>query len=315
MVEQLPVSSNLPIARLLAEFGSNLSFSVEMAAYTSYQTGGKAKYLVTCLSGDEVAKAARAAKRLGIQCFFLGGGTNVLVSDEGFDGVVIKVDVEGLAISEPNVIKCGAGEQLQSLVDFATNNGLAGLEFAAGIYGTVGGAIYGNAGAYGGEIGSIVRTVDLVSPAGEVRTVTPDYCSFGYRDSHLKRTGEAIISAEFNLKPGDEAEIRGKVEEILAIRLEKHPVESNTAGCFFKNIPDKSAPHGKLAAGKLLEEAGAKSLSVGNAAVSDQHANIIVNKGKATSKEISQLADMMKRQVCDKFGITLEEEVVRIGNF
>jgi UDP-N-acetylmuramate dehydrogenase len=315
MVEQLSVRRDLPIASLLSAFGPNLEFAKDLASYTSFKTGGKARYFISAETPGEVAKSVRAARKLGIPCFLLGGGTNVLVADEGYDGVIIKVDIKGLSLLSDTEIDCGAGEELMALVDFATANALAGLEFAAGIWGTVGGAIYGNAGAFGSDIGSTVSSVTLVDREGEEKTVTPEYCRFGYRDSYLKTTKEVILKAVFKLTAGDPSAIRARVDDILRTRAEKHPVDGKSAGCFFKNVPDLSQPRGKLAAGQLLDEVGAKGLQVGGARVFDKHANIIVNTGGATSKDIRNLADIMKKKVIDKFGISLEEEVVQIGNF
>ncbi|PWB67642.1 UDP-N-acetylenolpyruvoylglucosamine reductase [candidate division GN15 bacterium] len=308
-------TNTLPIATLIASFGPDLEFAKEMASMTSYRTGGKAKYYISVRSSGEITRAVKAAEQLGIPHFILGGGTNLLVSDDGFDGVIIKVDVMGMTLETSDTVRCGAGEQLMALVDFATEHGLSGLEFAAGIWGTVGGAIYGNAGAFGGEIGPITRRLTLVDDKGVVCTVDPDYCRFGYRDSHLKTTHEVVVDALFGLTPGDRATISGKVKEILAARDGKHPVDGMSAGCFFKNIPDPKEKFGKLPAGRLLEEIGAKGMSVGGAKVFDKHANIIVNTGTATSKEIRQLADILKEKVKARFGIELQEEVIQLGRF
>lgn len=315
MVVQLSVSENLPLGKLVAEFGPNLTCGVDLAPFTSYKTGGAAKYFLAASDSSELAKAIKAARRLKLSYFVLGGGTNILISDEGFDGVVIKVDVTGLEKVSATEIKCGAGEPLAAVVDFAADNALTGLEFAAGIYGSLGGAIYGNAGAYGGDIGSILKSLTLVKPDGEVFTADWNYCGFGYRDSNFKKTKDLIVDATLELGPGATEPIKAEVSRIIATRASRLPANENSAGCFFKNIPDQTAPHGKVAAGQLLDQAGAKQLKVKNARVSPEHANIIVNTGKATSKEISQLADKMKQTVKDKFGITLEEEVIRVGKF
>jgi UDP-N-acetylmuramate dehydrogenase len=315
MVEQLSVSRDWPADTLRSAFGSGLEFAVELAPYTSFKTGGRAKWFIRARSSEEVARSVRAAQRLKIPYFLLGGGSNVLVSDAGFEGVIIKIDVGGLSLYSQTGVDCGAGEDLMALVKFATENSLTGMEFAAGIWGTAGGAICGNAGAYGSDMGKVVSSVELVEPGGELRTESAEYCRFGYRDSRFKSSGEVIVSARFEFRQGDRATISARVDEILRLREERHPVDSMSAGCFFKNVPDPKQPHGKLAAGKLLEEAGAKDLSFGGARVFEKHANIIVNTGKATSKEIRQLADKMKQRVKDKFRIDLEEEIVCIGEF
>lgn len=314
MTEYETASTALPMATLLGAFGPNLEFAKEMAPLTSYNTGGRARYFMAARSADEITRSISAASRLGIPFFVVGGGSNLLVSDEGYDGLIIRVEVTGIIRWENDGIECGAGEPLSALVDFASDQELTGIEYLAGIWGTVGGAIYGNAGAFGGEIGSVISSLTIVSSDGKVKTVPADYCRFGYRDSYLKTTHEVVVSARFRLKCGDGAAIRARVQEILAQRESKHP-SALTAGCFFKNIPDPKEKFGKLPAGRLLEEAGAKGLRVGDARVFDRHANIIVNAGHATSKEIRQLADIMKQRVKERFGIELQEEVQQIGRF
>jgi len=308
-------TQNLPMATLLASFGPDLEFAKEMAPMTSYHTGGRAKYFIAARSIGEITRSVRAAEKLGIPRFVLGGGTNLLVSDDGYDGLVIKVDIMGIKLEASDTVRCGAGEQLMALVGFATEHSLSGLEFAAGIWGTVGGAIYGNAGAFGGEIGPLTRELTLVDRNGLVRTVGPDYCRFAYRDSSLKTTHEVVVEALLGLQAGDRNAIGSKVKEILAARDGKHPNDGMSAGCFFKNIPDPKEKFGKLPAGKLLDEIGAKGMAVGGAKVFDKHANIIVNTGTATSKEIRQLADILKEKVKARFGIELQEEVIQLGRF
>jgi len=156
--------------------------------------------------------------------------------------------------------------------------------------------------------------VNLVDLKGNIKTVDKDYCRFQYRDSYLKKTKEIITSARFKLIEGDKESIKFKVNEILASRNAKHPNE-NTCGCFFKNIPDEREKYGKLPAGKLLEEIGAKNMSVGGAKIFEKHANMIINTGNATSSDINELAKLLKQKVFDKFGIELEEEVTRLGKF
>jgi len=315
MVEQPSVRPTLPMATILAAFGPNLEIAKDLAPLTTYNTGGKARFFVSVGDASEIVKVISGARRLGIPFFLIGGGSNLLVSDSGYEGLIVKIDVRGMELYSQTAINCGAGVELMSLVDFATTNSLTGLEFAAGIWGSVGGAICGNAGAFGGEMGSVISEVTLVSKDGEVKTVQRGYCRFGYRDSYLKKTGEVVVTAKFELVLGEKHAIQTRVDDILKHRSERHPVNSRTAGSFFKNVPDASQPHGKLAAGKLLEEAGAKGLSIGGAKVFDRHANMIVNTGNATTKDIRQLADIMKQRVLDKFGIELEDEVVSVGEF
>lgn len=315
MTTQLSLSSDTKRTELARVFGNKLQFEKNLARYTSYKTGGPAACFISVDSPQEAAKAVKAAISCSIPFFLLGGGTNLLISDSGYEGLVIKVEVKGLRIVGDCEIESGAGDALAALVDLATDNSLTGLEFAAGIAGSVGGAIYGNAGAYGGDIGSIVSELTLVEKTGNIKTVGPEYASFAYRDSFLKESGDIVAMARFRLKSGNAETIKHKVDEIISIRKKKLPQEEYSAGCFFKNIPDPKQKHGKLAAGRLLEEVGAKQEIVGGAAVSDKHANIIINTGSATSKEIDKLADKLKEKVYRKFGIMLEEEVIKLGAF
>jgi len=314
-VEQPTVSSSVPHATLLGAFGPDLKFGHPLAQLTSFRTGGDAKYFLGVQTVEEVVRAILAARRLSLQYFVIGGGTNLLVSDEGYDGLVIRVEVTGKSLVSPTEIECGAGESLIELVDYAAENSLAGMEFAAGIWGTVGGAIAGNAGAYGGEIGSVINSLVLVDESGEIKTVGPEYCRFAYRHSRLRETGEVVISARFKLRLDAQKQIRRRVQDILTSREDKHPTQGLSAGCFFRNIPDPEEPHGKLAAGRMLDEVGAKQLRVGGAHVYEKHANIIVNDGNATSKDIRQLADIMKKKVLERFGVELHEEVRLLGRF
>jgi len=314
MVTQPRVSPDWPASKLIEIFGAELEFSRPLAPLTSFETGGPARYFLVARSVDEVVRAVKGAARLGIPVFVMGGGSNLLVSDDGFDGLVIRIELLGLSLIDDRTVEAGGGESLLDLVNFATGHSLSGFEFAAGIWGSVGGAIYGNAGAYGGEVGQVLDRVILIDTSGVVKPVGPEYMQFDYRYSVLKETREVVASAAFKLTPGDRIEIETRVDEILSRRAERHP-DRRTAGCFFRNIPDASQEHGKMPAGRLLEEAGAKELCVGGARVYDKHANIIVNAGGATSKDIRQLADMMKKKVLDRFGIELREEIQQLGSF
>ena len=285
-----------------------------LSLYTSFRTGGDADLFADITDVHQMADALRLAHQLDIACFVIGGGSNLLVSDDGFRGLIIRNHIRGLAVQENEVI-AGAGEQLDDVVDYATACSLTGAEFASGIWGTIGGAVYGNAGAFGSQIGSVLTCAELVDALGNIRTEDRDYFAFTYRNSILKKTGEVVTKVTLNLTPGDRNEIARRTDEIRRSRSQKHPVDACSAGCFFKNIEDPSQPNGKLAAGKLLEEAGAKEITVGHAAVFDRHANIIVNTGGARSQEIRHLADILKKRVKEKFNIDLQEEVICVGAF
>jgi len=308
-------SQDLSHQELTQAFGPGLEFDKPLAPLTTFRTGGPARYFYEAGTIDDLASAVKAAAHLGIEFVTIGGGSNLLVSDDGYDGLIIKAAVRQLELVGRTGIACGAGEDLADLVEFAARQSLTGLEFATGIWGTVGGAIYGNAGAYGGQIGSLVIEITVVDRAGQIKTVDRDYCRFSYRDSHFKTSGEIIVAARIDLAEGDHDEIRTRIDEIAATRNEKFPPDGRCAGCFFKNIPDPKEEHGKLAAGRLLEEVGAKSMSFGGARVYEKHANIIVGGEKATSSDIFRLASALKEKVREKFGIILEEEIIQIGRF
>jgi len=314
MVDKLSLKTNISRSLMVSALGNQLEFDKHLAQMTSFKTGGNATYFISVNSEDEMVRIIRETQNLKVPFFLIGGGSNLLISDDGYDGLIIKVKIMNMELKNTTSISCGAGVDLMDLVNFATDNSLTGLEFAAGIWGTVGGAIFGNAGAYGGEIGDTITEVTLVDLEGNLRTVDKEYCQFQYRDSHLKKTKEIITSARLKLIEGDKEAIKSKVDDIIASRNAKHPDE-NTCGCFFKNIPDTREKYGKLPAGKLLEEIGAKNMSVGGAKIFDKHANMIINTGNASSSEISELAELLKQKVFDKFGIELEEEVTRLGKF
>jgi len=315
MLDLKEVNTKMPHSATFENLKNKLEENKPLAEFSTFNTGGPAKWFVLADTVEILAEALKMAHQKQIKHVVIGGGSNLLISDDGFDGLVIKVALKGLKLASETIIECSAGESLMDLIRFMAENSLTGLEFASGIAGTVGGAIYGNAGAYGGEIKDVLTSVTLVDVEGNIKKVAPDYCKFQYRDSYLKKSKEIVAQACFSFEKGNKDIINQKIEEILAIRAGKHPVDGKTAGSFFKNIPDPKEKYGKLAAGKLLEEAGAKELVVGGAAVYEKHANMIINTNNATSKDIRELADMMKKKVYDKFGIELEEEVITIGKF
>ncbi len=302
------------VMELQTKFDNLLKENHPLAGFNTFGTGGNARLFGEVTSPEELSELVAEAARLKIPFFMLGGGSNVLISDSGFEGLIIKNSIRGMKVNG-NSVTCGAGEDLQALIDFATESSLTGLEFAAGIWGTVGGAIYGNAGAYGSEICNVLKWAEVVDRQGNMRIEKADYFDFYYRGSKLKETHEFVTRANFALEPGKKGAIKGRVDEILAIRKEKLPLTKPSAGCFFKNIPDPTQEFGKLSAGKLLEQIGAKALKYGHAGVFERHANILINDGSATSSEIRRLSQILKKKVKEKFGIELTEEVILIGNF
>lgn len=295
-------------------FGGPVSLDENLSAYTTFGTGGLADALVKVTDTDQLARAVKSARELSIPFYIIGDGSNLLISDNGYRGLIIRNSIRRREV-QGNSLCIGAGENLDKTVDFATECSLSGLEFAAGIWGSVGGAVYGNAGAFGSQISSVLKEAVIVDREGNIRTESNDYFQFAYRHSYLKVTGEIVGEVTLELEAGDADKISRRVEEIREVRRGKHPDQACSAGCFFKNIEDISQPHGKLAAGKLLDEIGAKLITVGEAGVFDKHANILINKGSATSKDIRMLADILKKKVKEKFDLDLIEEVICLGDF
>jgi UDP-N-acetylmuramate dehydrogenase len=301
-------------AHFIEDYDRSVKENELMSAYTTFGTGGQADLFVDVSDTDSLSRAIVLARELSIPYFVIGQGSNLLVSDSGYRGLIIRNCI-GRKEVKGNDIIAGAGEMLDEIVDFSAECSLTGLEFAAGIWGTIGGAIYGNAGAYGGDIGKVLRSAEMLDEIGNLMTVSRDDLGFSYRHSRLKESSDLVIYATFELAPGNKDEIKGRIEEIRKDRSRKHPINACSAGSFFKNVEDASQPHGKLPAGKLLEDIGAKEMTCGGAGVFEKHANILINKGNATSKDIRELADKLKQEVKKKFDIDLKEEIICLGDF
>ncbi len=308
-----------------------LERNVPLNRYVHWKIGGSADYFCEPKDAAELIAAVKEARLLGVPVFVLGGGTNILVSDKGFRGLVIR-PAFGAIRREGNAIVADAGVSVEKLLDFAGASGLAGLEWAGGLPGTLGGAIRGNAGAFGGEIKDSVREVVSIDTADfELRTVrrTNAECRFGYRSSIFKEKGtEVVLEATLVLTPGDPAEITKIGESRSSYRKERHPIEYPNAGSIFKNVPVgaftpelraklapvvKNDPFPVVPTAYLISEAGMKGTRVGGAEVSPKHPNFIVNVGGATAADVESLISAVKEKVKEKFGIPLEEEIMRLG--
>jgi UDP-N-acetylmuramate dehydrogenase len=302
--------------------------NVSLKAYSTFKIGGRAKYFTVVKNTEEISKAISLAKEKKIPFFILGGGSNVLFSDNGFEGLVIKIQNSNLKIQNENSkfkIICGAGFPLMKLVFKSSEIGATGLENLAGIPGTLGGAIWGNAGAFGREIGDLVEKVKILGVGSskiKIKELKNKDCKFGYRDSIFKKKKNCIIlEATLRLKKGNKKEIEEKIKEILKLRKEKQPLEFPCAGSVFKNIPAKNLPkkikekfkdkikNGFLSAGILIDMAGLKGYRIGGAKISQKHANFIVNLGKAKAKDVLELIRLIKRKIKRKFGVKLKEEI------
>jgi len=296
-----------------------------LAAYTRFGIGGPADLLVETSSVEAFLAAVNAIRTSGLDYVVIGSGTNLIVSDEGFRGVVIRFTASGIHGSENRVV-ADAGAELESVVEFAIERSLKGLETLMRIPGSAGAAVYGNAGAYGHSISERVSQVRFFDGAG-VRVFNNAQCEFGYRESVFKKHAEWVIfSAELVLEPGDRDELKRTAASIRAIRDEKFPPAMKCAGSIFKNlllaelppavaaaVPAEVVREGKVPAAWFLEQAGAKGMSRGDIRVADYHANLIYNGGAGTARDLCALISELKSRVRERFGLELEKEVQYVG--
>lgn len=287
-----------------------------LAPLTTFKVGGAADWLVTLRHASDVKRVVRLAHDHGVPVSILGGGSNVLVADEGVRGIVIRVHGGEVALVDPSRARADAGVTINGLVRWAINRGVAGLEAWAGTPGTVGGAVYGNAHFQERLIAELVELVTLVAPDGGIADVPASAMDFAYDFSRLHYTREVVVSVDFRIGSGDPAALRAVARESLAFRKRTQPLEAASAGCIFQNpLPGRDAiPEGiPPSAGALVDRAGLKGARVGHARVSPTHGNFIVNDGGATAGEIAQLVDRCKREVLERYGVVLREEIVRLG--
>ncbi len=310
--------------KLLKELGNKIQENIALANYTSFKIGGLSKYFFIAKNNNEIIKAVITAKKLNLKFFILGNGSNVLISDNGFNGLVIKAENTKCQLKNNNIICAEAGALLYNILQFAINNSLTGLEWAIGIPGTIAGAVRGNAGAYGNEISNLVKKVKALNKDSQIIDFDNKRCCFNYRESIFKKDKNLIIlEVELKLTNGDKNKIKEKVQKILEQRKTKIPDLPN-AGSIFKNVPinrlsklviDNEMPiiNNKVPAAWFIEKLGLKGFEVGDAKVSEKHANIIINNGNATAEQVIELISLIKTRIRDKLGIQLEEEVQYIG--
>ncbi|MCK4657325.1 MAG: UDP-N-acetylmuramate dehydrogenase [candidate division Zixibacteria bacterium] len=299
---------------LSAQFGSKLIREEPLSRHTTFGVGGPADLFIEVTSADEMVTGVNLCEQHGQKYFIIGGGSNLLVSDNGYHGVVLKSSICHYEREGTDVI-VGSGFNLEEFVDRVCSLGLAGAETLAGIKGTVGGAVYGNAGAYGGSISDCFVSAKILKPGEAPRVEGKNYFEFSYRNSILKRTREIVLEVSFRFLNGSSEQLLKKKQEILQTREEKHPTTDCSAGCFFKNIEKPDEKYGKLSTGMLLERVGAKEITFGKAGVFPYHANILVNLGGAKADDIRELAMILKKKVKDQFGYSLEEEITYLGDF
>ena len=294
----------------LAKFGVLPSENTPLSAMSSFGIGGPADLFFEARTEADLEAAISLAVSEQYPFYVIGGGYNLLFDDAGYRGLIIRNRLDGV-VQDGYRLRALSGTSLSSVLREALSAGLTGLEFLAGIPGTVGGAIYGNAGAYGWSIGDVLETANLFFPGDGHKAAPRDTLAFGYRDSALKRGGGIVLSAVLVCSPGDRAESEARIRGILEKRWAKHPpVGTACAGSYFKN--SCSAGGARIAAGQLLDQAGARGLAVGDAAVSDVHCNFIINKGNARSADVLALAAILKEKVFETFGVRLEEEVIHL---
>ncbi len=302
-----------------------------MSKLTTLQIGGPAKKFVTIHSEQELIEAIQYAKQNNLDYLVIGGGSNLLVNDQGVDSLVVKNEISGIEQSG-QTLRVKSGTILQDLVDYSISHGLSGLQKITGIPGTLGGAVYGNAGAYGQTISDhiagviILKPSVIASPKGVAISIKKAQCGFNYRDSLFKKNHSPILEVTFQLEKADPVLLEQEAKDVLSKRLVKYPPGIKCPGSFFKNIvaetlpkeilnkiPEDKITYGKISAGYLLEAVGAQGQKLDGIEIASYHANLFVNKGGGTAKAFYDLAKIYAQKVKEKFGITLEPEVQLIN--
>ena len=276
-----------------------------MSKHTSFKIGGNADVYIKVNNLSKLSTILKECQASDVDYMILGNGSNLLVSDDGIRGVVIRLDGDfrKITLLDDTTIFCGAGATLAYLCKFALNCGLSGLEFAWGIPGTVGGAVFMNAGAYDGEMKDVVHSVSHISPSGEIGRTEKENMNFGYRTSVYRSNNMIITGVTLKLKKGNPDEIRAKMDNYMSRRSTKQPLEYPSAGSVFKR------PEGNFA-GALIEQCGLKGKTCGGAQVSEKHAGFIINKSNATAKDVRDLIGEIQKTVSDKTGYSLECELI-----
>ena len=291
----------------LEEIFGNIIENEPMSRHTSFRTGGNADVFVQADSAENIVKALNVLKDESIPFFIMGNGSNLLVSDRGIEGVVIEIGSSMNKIKvDGNRIYAEAGTLLSALATAAADNSLTGLEFASGIPGSVGGAVFMNAGAYDGEIKKVIVSADIIDKNGNILTLEKDKLDLSYRHSAVENMGAVVTGAVFELKKGNQVEIREKMADFAQRRRDKQPLNYPSAGSTFKR------PEGYFA-GKLIEDSGLKGKQIGGAQVSEKHAGFVINRENATTDDILALIDCCIKTVYNKFKVEMQPEVRIIG--
>lgn len=280
-----------------------------MKKHVTFRVGGPADFFVMPRTADEIRGILALCKKEGLPYYILGNGSNLLVGDQGYRGVIIQIykEMNQITVEEDRIL-AQAGVLLSKVGNAALDAGLTGFEFAAGIPGTVGGAVVMNAGAYGGELKEILIRATVLTEEGILLRLSNQELELGYRTSIIEKKKYLVLEAEFQLQHGEPEKIRAKMDELKVQRVSKQPLEYPSAGSTFKR------PEGYFA-GKLIQDAGLRGYQVGGAQVSEKHCGFVINKEQATAKDISELMRQVSEKVYQKFGVTLEPEVKRLGEF
>lgn len=287
----------------------NIIFQEPMSKHTTFRVGGEAECFVTVQTEEELARLIPYLNQIEQEYFILGNGSNLLVGDKGYRGIVFKFGgpMEAVRVSGTHVI-AKAGALLSQAAVTAKENGLSGLEFAAGIPGSIGGGVVMNAGAYGGEMKQIVEEVRVMDRDGQIITLDNDTMEFGYRTSIIKNRPFTVLEVVLRLTEDDKEQIGARMEELMRQRKSKQPLEYPSAGSTFKR------PEGYYA-GKLIMEAGMRGYQIGGARVSDKHCGFVINTGQATAADIKEVIEEVQEQVKERFHVALEPEIVFLGDF
>lgn len=287
----------------------NIHLQESMAVHTTFRVGGSADCLIEIESAEQLQKVQRYLYQVEYPFTVVGNGSNLLVSDNGYRGIILQIGQKMSNISvNGNVIVAQSGATMAQVAAAAWKNGLTGLEFASGIPGTVGGGVVMNAGAYGGELAQVVTYVQVLNIEGEFMNLDNDTMEFGYRKSTIRRQPFIVTEVTFELTPGDPEIIKAKMDELAVKRREKQPLEFPSAGSTFKR------PEGHFA-GELIMNAGLRGFQVGGARVSDKHCGFVINTGNASAADIMDVIWEVQRRVKDRFGVDLEPEIVFLGTF
>lgn len=273
-----------------------------MSKHTSFKIGGPAEIFVKINNVEELKLIIKISKQAEVPITVVGNGSNLLVSDDGIRGIVLKIEFDKIEIEESGKLKVGSGVKLAFLAQKCLKEKLEGFEFASGIPGTIGGAIRMNAGAHGSEMKDIVKKITCMTRDGKIQVISNEEAKFEYRNSIFSQNDYIILEAEIQLRKGNPEEIRSKMDEYATYRKEKQPIEYPSAGSTFKRGND-------FITAKLIDECGLKGYQIGGAQVSEKHAGFIINKGNATAEDVKKLMKYVEEQVYNKFGKKIEPEI------